>query len=144
MNQSEVIKLLHSTDWAKDRPEADIQTSMEHSCPYGLFLKTMEGKDCQIGFARVITDYTTTFYLMDVVIEEKYRHQGYGTLLMNQIMEDVGHLCGILHTETAEKFYEKYGFIRTGQTSDGREICMEKEKLVQLPEEKLKNMRKTK
>lgn len=126
MNQPDVVKLLHSTDWAKERPEADIQTSMEHSCPYGLFLKTLDGKDRQIGFARVLTDNTTTFYLMDVVIEERYRHQGYGTLLMNQIMEDVGHLYGILHTATAEKFYEKYGFVKTGQTPDGQEICMEK------------------
>ena len=31
----------------------------------------MAGKDRQIGFARVLTDGVTTFYLMDFVIEEK-------------------------------------------------------------------------
>ena len=128
MNQSDVVKLLHSTDWAKERSESKIKTSMEHSCPYGLFLKGDE-RDIQIGFARVLTDYTTTFYLMDVVIAEQYQNQGYGTKLMNKIMEDTGHLYGILHTTTAADFYKKYGFqeaenLKTQELT--QEIRMEK------------------
>lgn len=128
MNQSDVVKLLHSTDWAKERPESKIITSMEHSCPYGLFLKT-DTRDTQIGFARVLTDHMTTFYLMDVVIAEAHRNQGYGTKLMNKIMEDTGHLYGILHTETAVNFYKKYGFQEkeTSESKDStQEVCMEK------------------
>lgn len=128
MNQSDVVKLLHSTDWAKERPESKIITSMEHSCPYGLFLKT-DTRDTQIGFARVLTDHTTTFYLMDVVIAGAHRNQGYGTKLMNKIMEDTGHLYGILHTTTASDFYKKYGFqeaenLKTQEYTE--EIRMEK------------------
>lgn len=101
---------------------------MEHSCPYGLFLKT-DTRDIQIGFARVLTDHTTTFYLMDVVIAEAHRNQGCGTKLMNKIMEDTGHLYGILHTTTASDFYKKYGFqeaenLKTQEYTE--EIRMEK------------------
>ncbi len=136
MDQAKVIKLLQDTDWAKDRTSDEIKKSMEYSCPYGVFLKAdktgAENKtepDRQIGFARVLTDHTTTFYLMDVVIEEKYQNQGYGTLLMNEIMKDVGHLYGILHTKTAAEFYKKYGFQEAGSSEPGKqntEIRMEK------------------
>ena len=45
----------------------------------------------------------------------------------NEIMKDVGHLYGILHTDSAQKFYEDYGFIVTA-TSDSGESIMEKKK----------------
>lgn len=139
MHPEEVAALLHSTDWAKDRPEEMIRKSMENSCPYGLFLKDVTDKneectsgknagrnDRQIGFARVLTDGVTTFYLMDLVIEEAYRRQGYGTILMDQIMKENGHLYGMLHTQNAKAFYERYGFReRAGKNSDD-EIYMEK------------------
>ena len=110
---------------------------MENSCPYGLFLKagtgegrikesSMAGKDRQIGFARVLTDGVTTFYLMDFVIEEKYRSQGFGTILMDRIMKENGHLYGMLHTKDAKAFYEKYGFRAIGDTKTTEEIYMEK------------------
>ena len=82
-----------------------------------------------IGFARIITDFVTTFYLMDVVIEEAYRGQGIGRMLMDEIMKDVGHLYGILHTENAHGFYEAYGFVVTATAESGESI-MEKRKQV--------------
>lgn len=137
MQLSEVTDLLRSTEWAEDRTEEMIRKSMENSCPYGLFLKagtgedrikesSMDGKDRQIGFARVLTDGVTTFYLMDFVIEEKYRSQGFGTILMDRIMKENGHLYGMLHTKDAKAFYEKYGFRAIGDTKKTEEIYMEK------------------
>ena len=79
MHLEEVAALLHRTDWAKDRTEELIKKSMENACPYGLFLSdciSEGGKGRQIGFARVLTDGVTTFYLMDLVIEEAYRGRG--------------------------------------------------------------------
>ena len=67
MHLEEVAALLHRTDWAKDRTEELIRKSMENACPYGLFLSdciSEGGKDRQIGFARVLTDGVTTFYLL--------------------------------------------------------------------------------
>ena len=137
MHLSEVTDLLRSTEWAEDRTEEMIRKSMENSCPYGLFLKagtgegrikesSMAGKDRQIGFARVLTDGVTTFYLMDFVIEEKYRSQGFGTILMDRIMKENGHLYGMLHTKDAKAFYEKYGFRAIGDIKKTEEIYMEK------------------
>ena len=80
-----------------------------------------------IGFARIITDFVTTFYLMDVVIDEAYRGQGIGKMLMDEIMKDVGHLYGILHTDSAQGFYERYGFVVTAIAESG-EYTMEKRK----------------
>jgi 5'-deoxynucleotidase YfbR-like HD superfamily hydrolase/GNAT superfamily N-acetyltransferase len=129
MHLEEVAALLHSTDWAKDRTEELIRKSMENACSYGLFLSdciSEGGKDRQIGFARVLTDGVTTFYLMDLVIEEAYRGQGFGTIMMNQIMKENGHLYGMLHTQTAKAFYERYGFREIGNTKKTEEIYMEK------------------
>lgn len=111
INVEEAVRLLRQSDWAKDRPKEMIQKAIEHSQCYGVF----DSADKMVGFARIMTDYTTTFYLMDVIVDEAYRHQGLGTLLMNAIMEDVGELYGILHTDDAQKFYEKYGFVVNDQ-----------------------------
>lgn len=132
MHLEEVTELLHSTDWAKDRPEEMIRKSTENSCPYGLFLRDNISRadrhknDRQIGFARVLTDGVTTFYLMDLVIEEQYRNQGFGTILMDQIMKENGHLYGMLHTQDAKAFYERYGFREAAGINAEDEIYMEK------------------
>lgn len=61
---------------------------MAQSISYGVFDKN----DYQIGYARI--------------------------LLMDGIMEDVGHLHGILHTENAAGLYEKYGFREVEECDD--------------------------
>lgn len=122
MDKERVAELLHSTDWARERSVEMIEQSMEQSISYGVFDKN----DYQIGYARIISDLTTTFYLMDVVIDEGYRGRGLGKLLMDSIMEDVGHLYGILHTENAAGLYEKYGF---REVKDCEDKTMEKPRL---------------
>jgi GNAT superfamily N-acetyltransferase len=67
----------------------------------------------QVGFARVITDYTEFASLWDVFIDEPHRKQGVGKALMKFVFEDP-HLRGIfrwfLMTEDAHGLYQKYGF----------------------------------
>ena len=41
----------------------------------------------QIGFARMITDYSTFGYLGDVFILDEYRGFGYSKLLVEKLME---------------------------------------------------------
>lgn len=114
INVNQAIALLRQTKWAKERQEEKLRQAIENSLCYGVF----DRENRMAGFARVITDYTTTFYLMDVVVEEKLRGKKIGSYLMDEIMKDFGHLYGILHTEDAEKFYEKYGFVVTNGGSD--------------------------
>jgi GNAT superfamily N-acetyltransferase len=67
----------------------------------------------QIGFARVITDFTEFASLWDVFIDEPYRRQGIGKAMMKYILEHP-RLKGIfrwfLMTEDAHGLYQKYGF----------------------------------
>lgn len=116
-----IVELMRQSYWAKTRSEEMIRKAMEGSVCYGVY----DRDGYMVGYARIITDFATTFYLMDVIIDEAYRGKGLGTLLMDRIMDDVGSLHGVLHTEDAGAFYEKYGFVRDRRR---QEVLMEKER----------------
>ena len=65
-----------------------------------------------LGFARAITDYTTNYYICDVIVDEEYRGEGIGKKLVETLTndEDLVHVRGLLITKDAKKFYEKFGF----------------------------------
>ncbi|OGT46553.1 MAG: hypothetical protein A3E83_01450 [Gammaproteobacteria bacterium RIFCSPHIGHO2_12_FULL_41_20] len=67
----------------------------------------------QMGFSRVITDYSEFASLWDVFIDEPYRRKGIGKALMQYVF-DHSRLKGIfrwfLMTEDAHGLYQKYGF----------------------------------
>ena len=67
-----VLHLLSQTVWACGRKKEAIMESWKHSVCYGAY--TTDGK--QIGFARVITDYATQYYICDVVVDADFRHKG--------------------------------------------------------------------
>ena len=69
----------------------------------------------QIGFARIITDYSEFATLWDVFIDEPYRGKGIGKAFMDMVMNDPkikGVYRWFLMTESAHGLYEKYGFRR--------------------------------
>jgi len=67
----------------------------------------------QIGFARVITDFSEFASLWDVYVDDEHRGKGIGKTLMKYILEHP-RLRGIfrwfLMTEDAHGLYQKYGF----------------------------------
>ena len=67
MSQKEVVNLLRQTVWAKERKKETIIKSLNNSICYGAFTKNRQ----QVGFARVITDYATHFYICDVVVKKE-------------------------------------------------------------------------
>ncbi len=95
--------------WANRRPKDTIKKSIENSLCYGGY---HSGK--QVGFARVVTDWATMYYLCDVFIDEEYRGQGIGKKLIEEIIssEALKNLFGYLGTKDAHTFYEQYDFIR--------------------------------
>lgn len=103
-----VLRLLSQTVWACNRKKEAIMESWKHSICYGAY--TADGK--QIGFARVITDYATQYYICDVVVDADFRHRGVGTSLLKAITAEDTYrsLLGMLITEEAEQFYEPFGF----------------------------------
>ena len=109
MNLSEVMALLGKTYWANTRSEAQVKASMEHSCCYGVYLADEKKL---VGFARVITDFATTYYLCDVIIDPAYQHGGLGKALVSHI-ENLPEFCGLrgmLITRDAHTLYEKFGY----------------------------------
>ena len=104
-----VVRLLRSTYWAKDRSVEQIGKSVRNSACYGVRL---DADDRLVGFARVITDFATTYYLCDVVIDPEYRHQGLGTALVRHIVSlpEYCGLRGMLITRDAHDLYRKFGF----------------------------------
>lgn len=98
------------TGWSDNIPYEKVKTSIDNSLNFGLFYS---GK--QIGFARVITDFSTIAYLGDVYVLDEYRGQGLSKKLMDCIMTHPnlqGLRRWILLTSTADWLYEKYGFIK--------------------------------
>ena len=115
MNLDDIIKLLKSTYWADKRSDEQIEKSARNSSCYGIL---DEGEDKLAGFARVISDYATTYYLCDVVVDEEYRNKGLGTALVSYIesLPVYAGLRGILVTRDAHSLYRKFGY----EVVDGR------------------------
>ncbi|AOZ99497.1 GNAT family N-acetyltransferase [Flavobacterium commune] len=94
--------------WAAPRTIEEVQVCIENSFCFGIYL---DGR--QIGFARVITDYVVFAYLMDVFIDEKYRGNGYSSILIDAMMNE-SELKEIkiwrLATTDAHFLYQKFGF----------------------------------
>ena len=105
----DVVRLLKMTYWADSRPVEKIDKSMENSKCVGLYV---DGVERIVGFARVISDYATTYYLCDVIIDEDYQHKGLGKALVSYVvsMPDYKGLRGLLVTKDGHKLYEKYGY----------------------------------
>lgn len=115
MRLADVVRLLRMTYWADRRPVEQIEKSMRNSFCFGV---SLEGSDALVGFARVISDCATTYYLCDVIIDTAYRHRGLGTALVSHIVSlpEFAGLRGVLITRDAHALYRKFGF----EVLDGR------------------------
>ncbi len=82
------LKVIHGylsrSYWAEEIPFETVKRSVEHSLCFGVYTA---GK--QIGFARVISDYTTFAYLADVFILEEERGKGLSKFLMECILKHI-------------------------------------------------------
>ena len=109
LNIDEVVRLLKMTYWADKRSVEQIKKSMSNSSCYGVFLNKEKKL---VGFARVISDYATTYYLCDVIIDPAYQHMGLGTALVSYIesQPEYAGLRGILITKDAHDLYRKFGY----------------------------------
>lgn len=102
-----VHALLRGTYWAAERPPERIRLSIENSLCFSLFAQAR-----QVGLARVISDYATTSYLCDVVLDPAHRSQGLGSWLMQRVLEHpaVQGTRLLLITRDAQIFYRRLGF----------------------------------
>lgn len=109
MNLEDIVRLLRMTYWADKRTLEQIDKSTRNSSCYGIYI---EAEEKLVGFARVISDYATSYYLCDVVIDNDYRHRGLGTALISYIVQlpQYEGLRGILITRDAHTLYQKFGY----------------------------------
>ena len=109
MNLEDIIRLLKMTYWADQRSDEKIKKSIQHSSCYGVYI---DGEQKLVGFARVISDYATNYYLCDVIIDKDYQHNGLGTALISYIeqLPEYTGLRGILITRDAHAFYQKFDY----------------------------------
>lgn len=71
--QTKYYPHLSKTYWASNRTKETIELSIKNSICYGLYHNNE-----QVGFARVLTDYATMYWLCDVIIDQAHRGKGLG------------------------------------------------------------------
>ncbi len=101
--------------WGKNTDRDVIVKSIENSLCYSVLLNNEF-----IGFARIITDYSTFKYLCDVFILPDYQGKGIGEKLLQFIIDDPEIKDGgfLLLTREAHSFYAKFGFLPAGTNKE--------------------------
>lgn len=108
INIDQLMNLIKQTYWAPNRSKEAFLKAMDHSVNFGAFDE--EGN--LIGYARVVTDFVTIWYLCDVIVDENYRGQGIGKMLMTSITSDerFANCAALLKTKDAHGLYKQFGF----------------------------------
>jgi N-acetylglutamate synthase-like GNAT family acetyltransferase len=108
LDHSVIHGYLSRSYWAEDIPTEIVKKAISNSLCFGVY---NSGK--QIGFARVISDFSTFAYLADVFILEEERGKGLSKWLVECILkhkqlQGLRNFC--LLTRDAHTLYEKFGF----------------------------------
>jgi GNAT superfamily N-acetyltransferase len=100
--------------WARERTRRQMRDAISGS--YCLTLIAPNGTPA--GFARVITDWATIYYLCDLFVLPDYRGRGLGKRLVEAVVKHprLKKLTGMLMTADAHELYERYGFLRDETT----------------------------
>ncbi|MCE0483922.1 MAG: GNAT family N-acetyltransferase [Methylacidiphilales bacterium] len=94
--------------WAKNIPRALIERMIKNSLCFGLY-----HRQAQVGFARLITDYTTFAYLADVFVLPDHRGKGLSKALVQAVRAHPdlqGLRRWMLVTLDAQGLYRQFGF----------------------------------
>jgi GNAT superfamily N-acetyltransferase len=95
--------------WAKGVPLEVVERSIQHALCFGIY----DGSGAQVGFARVVSDFSTVAYLGDVFVLESHRGRGLGKWMMECILQHPafeGMRRWILVTRDAHELYRQFGF----------------------------------
>ena len=106
--------------WSLNIPKEKVQIAVQNSLCFGVY-----DEGVQIGFARIISDFSTIAYLGDVYILEAYRGHGLSKRLMEVIM-DHPNLQGlrrwILLTGDAHGLYRQFGWTDLADSTKWMEL----------------------
>ena len=94
--------------WAKAIPKNLVERMVKNALCFGAY-----HHQAQVGFARIISDYTTFAYLADVFVLPEHRGKGLSKALMETIIAHPdlqGLRRWMLVTLDAHGLYEQFGF----------------------------------
>ncbi len=94
--------------WSQNIPFETVKKAAENSLAFGVYY---QGK--QVGYARIISDYTTIAYLGDVFIVPEHRGKGLSKWLMETINAHPdlqGLRRWVLLTRDAHELYKQFGW----------------------------------
>lgn len=103
-----IFNFLSNSYWGKNFTFELVKKCIDNSFCFGAYLDNR-----QIGFARVITDFTRFAYLADVFILPEYQGKGLGKQMLNSIfshpdLKDITKWS--LNTSDAHGLYKQFGF----------------------------------
>lgn len=115
---------LERSYWSPGIPKERVARAIDHSLCFGVYAPPTSANGMpkpmmmpQVGFARMVTDYTSFAYLADVFILPSHQGHGLGTWMIEVVM-NCPALDGIrscfLATRDAHGLYEKFGFAIPG------------------------------
>lgn len=104
---NEVYNLLRQSHWAKNQPPEITAIAIETSLCFAIYHNNI-----QIGFARVLSDYSVFSLILDIIIDEQYRGRGLGRKLLELINNhpSIKDTTKVLWTKDTQKLYLKCGF----------------------------------
>lgn len=121
MDFNKVTELLSKEFWTPGIKKEEVLKGAENSALLvGGFID-----GTQISYARAISDKTRFAYILDVVVDEKYRKKGIGQKMINYILEhdDMKDVYQwLLITKDAHGVYQKTGFEVVSRPNDWMEI----------------------
>ena len=120
LNLEYIYSYLKESYWSKNIPKSLFLKSVENSLCFGAYLN-----DEQMGFARVVSDFSTFAYLCDVFIDDQFKGRGYSKKLLLEVMkhpelQGLRRFC--LGTKDAQGLYEKFGFSHIRHPENWMEI----------------------
>ena len=99
--------------WSVGIPRHIVEKAIANSLCVGAFAPDEAGKDEQIGFARVISDFATFAYLADVFVLPAHRGQGAARALVEALHAHAdlqGLRRWVLFTKDMQPVYAKLGW----------------------------------
>jgi GNAT superfamily N-acetyltransferase len=110
MDFDKVTQMLSMAYWSVGIGKDEVMKGAANSTlVFGVF----DEANHQIAYARVLSDKVRFCYLMDVIVDEKFRRQGIGQDLVKYIL-NYSELADVytwtLRTADAHGVYEKFGF----------------------------------
>jgi len=122
MDFTRVTEMLATAFWCPGIPIEEVCQGARNSA---LVVGAFDPTGRQIGYARVISDRTRFAYILDVIVDDRWRRQGIGQAMIRAILahQDLRAVYQwLLITKDAHEVYKKVGFKVTGRASDWMEI----------------------